>query len=868
MKKENNREPLPAVGRRALLRAGAAGMAVPASMRAVQEGEATARGELTSDEGPGIGSTYRTATSSQFNTLHPLYAVTARARDAISYTLDQGYTIDANEEVFPLLYDLSTDQGEVWVFNLRENLQFSDPYGQVTADDFLYYIEEVIQSDWAAHPDQSEWLDVNVTKHDDFQFQAELPESQLLWPETFGPRLSPIPQGLLEQYVEAEDQQGLEDDPELNELQFTGNLGPYVLEERIEGSKLVYSRNEEYYLRGVPDSPELFEGAPYFETAEIEVIPQQSTRLAMLEDGTLDAAGLPRDQFEEFDANPDVDALQIPQSFNNALALNMRDNGWQTGPGNLFRYDEFRQAMACAIDKETLIDEVYEGLAEPHYTWQPSSTRWYPGDDALQTWGVGDLYGEEVAKSLASQAFEQSEHDYGFEDGDLVTPDGEQCVIDIYTSQGQTTENQMAEFTADELEENLGLEVDVETIDGGTFQSDYFDQEIPEGEEPPEWSGFFNRGPRNFTSKEPWDTSLVFSFNTYPRNPINSQAFFDGFEAGVNAVAYDPDFDAAGLYEDIRAADSVTELQNLVQELFVNLNEEQPYVMLNIDADPVGYNADLVGPTEEFENGWNFPAWQYSGTVTGTITDGGEPLPDVSLQFTLADSEEPAASTTTDGDGGYERSLRADTYDILVEKLGFQPVIETVTLGIDEQRTLDFDLEPLDDGSVSGTVTDPDGEPAGGVEVEFHHREHIPPEPAVAGVDNPVAVVTTDEDGAYGVDLPPGEYELIVPEGEFATLVTEVSVTENAEQSVDAQLADLPEQLPGGEGRPQDLDTDGLYEDVDGDGTFDIFDVQILFENLDSDAVQDHAELFDFSGVNPGEVNIFDVQGLFNRLDE
>ena len=68
-----------------------------------------------------------------------------------------------------------------------------------------------------------------------------------------------------------------------------------------------------------------------------------------------------------------------------------------------------------------------------------------------------------------------------------------------------------------------------------------------------------------------------------------------------------------------------------------------------------------------------------------------------------------------------------------------------------------------------------------------------------------------------------------------------------------------------GDGNPaQDLDGDGLYEDVNGDGSFTIVDVQALFANLDSDAVQENADLFDFNG--DGKVNVSDVQALYNKL--
>lgn len=72
---------------------------------------------------------------------------------------------------------------------------------------------------------------------------------------------------------------------------------------------------------------------------------------------------------------------------------------------------------------------------------------------------------------------------------------------------------------------------------------------------------------------------------------------------------------------------------------------------------------------------------------------------------------------------------------------------------------------------------------------------------------------------------------------------------------------------PGFDPPPQDLDGDGLFEDVDGDGDFDIFDVQALFNGLNSDPVQNSPAAFNFNrDDNPTEVTIFDVQGLFNML--
>jgi hypothetical protein len=70
--------------------------------------------------------------------------------------------------------------------------------------------------------------------------------------------------------------------------------------------------------------------------------------------------------------------------------------------------------------------------------------------------------------------------------------------------------------------------------------------------------------------------------------------------------------------------------------------------------------------------------------------------------------------------------------------------------------------------------------------------------------------------------LSPGIYNV-------TTSAVSASVTGEVTLSVDV----------GGNGEPAtDTDDDDLYEDIDGDGAFDTFDVQALFNNLNSDAAE------------------------------
>jgi peptide/nickel transport system substrate-binding protein len=579
-------------------------------------GEFDAPQETTTADGqPTVSGTYNAVTSSPYQTLNPLYNTESGAGDAIEYALDQSYTFMPETEPLPLHFELETDDGEVWVANVRENLEFSDPYGEVTAETYVYQIQEVHQSDWANTPFGTDWSrqdePIPVEQTGKYEFQIELPNADILYRESFDPLMYPIPIDLMKPYVNEEDAQGLQEDEELLELTFTGNLGAFTLDEWNRSSGVVYSRNEDYFLQEADDVPGIFDNAPYFEGLEVSVVQEQSSRLAALETGEADAAAVPPNRVAEFQDLDRVDVKIIPQPFNEVCVYNMRDNGWNAGPGNLFREKEFRQGLAAAVDKERLVKGVFRDFAEVEYTWQPRWSRWYPGDDKLMTFGTGDLYGPEETRSRIETALGNVDQDYRYDGDRLVTPDGDQVTLDIYHSAGQNTEKNFAQFIAQEFEENAGIVVEVNAIDGTKFANDYWAQEVPDNPDQYEWSkGQYNAGPREVTSANPWDMTVVFGLNTYPLNPLTGDVFFIK-DSVYNPYGYYPSWDAKGLFNEASNATSEEELQEIFTEIFVNISEDQPMGMLAFPSDQIGYTASIQGPIENFFNGWDFPAWHF-----------------------------------------------------------------------------------------------------------------------------------------------------------------------------------------------------------------------------------------------------------------
>lgn len=130
------------------------------------------------------------------------------------------------------------------------------------------------------------------------------------------------------------------------------------------------------------------------------------------------------------------------------------------------------------------------------------------------------------------------------------------------------------------------------------------------------------------------------------------------------------------------------------------------------------------------------------------------------------------------------------------------------------------------------------------IEIVSPSEQQVTESVSVASIDRITSVV---DDRLYGTNIAGGFIIYQDPSAEIAEPDPRPDVTGNGNPATDTT-------------------GNSLLNDINGDGEFDIFDVQVLFNNLDSETVQANSEQFNFSGQNPDEVSIFDVQALFNSL--
>lgn len=589
--------------------------ATPTSIEGFGEETQTDAATATPESLPEVGGTYVDAISGPLDTLNAVYNTESTAGGQIALAIHGAYGFKPGQVQFPKLFELSSDDNQVWVASLRENLRWSDPYGEVTAEDFVYLIQEVHQSDWASSAASTDWVEdgepLPVERTGTYEFQVELSEPDPLWlKKPIAWEMSVVPKDLIQPYVEQRDVEGFRQDEELLNLSYTGNLGPYNLEKWERQSGLTYSRSEEYFMRELAadedsDVPRAFSKAPYFESYETRIITEPSARAGAIETGEIDAVGLEPSQAVDLQ---DTDGLYLnlaPQPFNTPLFYNQRANGWKP-----FRRRGVRQALGCAIDKQTYVEGVQRGYATPEYTWQPQWSPWFTSevDEGIDRYGTGDLLGPEVTRQKLSEAL--SDTDYGYDGDALLNGAGEQVELKLMYQSGQAIEESTAQFVKQAFEQNAGIAVSIQSVQATRFVSDYWRQQKPDNPGDLKWSrGPNNYGPRDVaTGAQPWDMGLIYGLNTYPMTPGSAEAFFKR-DGSFNAYGYYPSWDAESTFQRMSDATTEQEYQDAVTTYLVEVSKDQPVGMLSLSVSIGAYRNPVVGPQEEFFNGWDSPTW-------------------------------------------------------------------------------------------------------------------------------------------------------------------------------------------------------------------------------------------------------------------
>ena len=229
------------------------------------------------------------------------------------------------------------EDSSAYTLTLREGMTWHDG-SPVTSEDVVFSFdhfraEEAASVVTAALRDTIESIEIV----DDLTVEVSLTATNVAFDHLLGPiegNFTLLPKD----YYETVGADGFENEP-------IGS-GPWIFEERSIGDYVEYRANPDYWKQ---------DALPAFERLRLLVVPERSTRIALLQRGDVDIAEIASEDVETLQA----DGFAIGGSTNVRQHSIVFPNSFR--PEVLSHQAEFREALSLAIDVEQIIEAFYPG---------------------------------------------------------------------------------------------------------------------------------------------------------------------------------------------------------------------------------------------------------------------------------------------------------------------------------------------------------------------------------------------------------------------------------------------------------------------------------------------------------------------------
>lgn len=280
-------------------------------------------------------------------------------------------------------WSLSADN-LTWTFKIRKGIKFHKGFGEMTATDILWSIDEIIES--AKHPGSSD-------------------VARMWQPET-GSRETPDPYTIvLNTGVPAIDVLNRVRNPwagstwvaskrqsdEIGEEaanKDTALTGPWVLKEAVTAQFWKFEAVEDHWRQ-----------TPFFKEMALWDIPEESARVAGFQTGQLDTFTMSFDSISTVEAVPGTKFMSVPGGGESHLGLygssyvglgteDQRPNynpelPWVAASADVNSPEwekarKVRQALAISIDRQSIVDNLLKGFGKPGVMWG-----WLGNEDRL-----------------------------------------------------------------------------------------------------------------------------------------------------------------------------------------------------------------------------------------------------------------------------------------------------------------------------------------------------------------------------------------------------------------------------------------------------------------------------------------------------
>lgn len=236
--------------------------------------------------------------------------------------------------------------------------------------------------------------------------------------------------------------------------------GPYRLAEYKTSQRVVFDRNPHYWRRGPEGQPQ-----PYIDRLVWQIVESQDTALLQFRSGGLDTLGVSPDNFSLLKREEKRGNFTIytggPATGTTFVAFNLNRGKREGKPlvdpvkSAWFNTVKFRQAVACAIDRPTMINNIFRGLGQPQDS--PISVQspfYFPPREGLATYP----YNLDRARQLLQEAgFRNSGNN------ELYDAQGNRVRFTLLTNAGNKIREAMGAQIANDLGK-IGIKVDFQPI--------------------------------------------------------------------------------------------------------------------------------------------------------------------------------------------------------------------------------------------------------------------------------------------------------------------------------------------------------------------------------------------------------------------
>jgi peptide/nickel transport system substrate-binding protein len=360
-------------------------------------GEKAAAADPEVPEQQRFGGTAVVAYGADISDINPLTSADYNANQIEMFVL---YTpvVYYNERLEPTpglarRWELSADSSEL-TFHLRNDVYWQD--GRKTTAQDLKLAYDFARNPETGFPNSAWWTYYgDATAPDSFTFKVKMrPHADYMdpWRTFFA-----VPSHVLGNVAAAE----LKSHPFTTQSP-VGN-GPFKFVERVAGQRWVFAANERH--------PAELGGRPYLDRLVFRLIPEATTRLTELLNGTVDYyVQVTPEQAERVEQSS---AARIVSFRNRSYVL----VGWNQR-NELFKDARVRRALTQGIDKQGIIDGILHGYGEiannsvPNIYWQSDSTagadlKYDPeaAKRALAELGWTDRNGDGIIENAAGKPF-------------------------------------------------------------------------------------------------------------------------------------------------------------------------------------------------------------------------------------------------------------------------------------------------------------------------------------------------------------------------------------------------------------------------------------------------------------------------------